>query len=284
LGAQPYLLGIAKTAFYDNNWDVQPIETLWSLQFRTPFWVGLSSWADFKISPVWMWNHRGDQSQWVLGDWVAQIDFQLHQDTLPHKSWLPSIKVGIRETFPTGKYQKLNPNKLGTDGGGRGAYTTTFSLNASKLFYFSEFRFLCLRLNFAYFLPTNVHVKGFNNYGGGIGTQGTVSPEKIFLGIFAFEYSFNRNWAICCDFEGVVASKVTFKGYPGMVPSKDAQFSPNGIPASNETKASIQYSAAPGIEYNWSENLGFLAGVWLTLAGKNSSRFTTGVLSINYYR
>lgn len=284
IGAQPYFLAIARTAFYDNDWHLQPIDTLWSLQFRTPFWFGLSSFADFKISPVWMWNHRNHQSQWTLGDWSAEIDIQIHQDTLPHKSWLPSIKIGIRETFPTGKYQKLNPNKLGTDGGGRGAYATSFSLNASKIFHFSGFHFLGLRLNFVYSLPTHVHVKGFNNYGGGMGTNGTVSPEKIFLALFAFEYSFNRNWAICCDFEGVFASKVTFSGIPGMVPSQDAAFSPSGVPASNEIKAAIQYSAAPGIEYNWSENLGLLAGVWLTFAGKNSSRFTTGVLSLNYYR
>lgn len=281
---QPYLLGIARTAFYDNNWNLQPIETIWSLQFRIPVWIGLTSWADFKISPVWMWNHRKDQSRWVLGDWLAQVDFLLHQDTLPSKSWLPSIKIGIRETFPTGKYQKLNPNKLGTDGGGRGGYTTSFSFNASKIFHFSGFHFLSLRLNLAYSIPTNVHVKGYNNYGGGVGTDGTVTPEQIFLAIVAFEYSFNRNWAVCCDLEGTVASKITFKGNPGMLPSREGRFNPTGVPAVNEAKASIQYSAAPGIEYNWSENLGLLAGVWLTFAGKNSSRFTTAVLSINYYR
>lgn len=283
-GTQPYIFGITRTAFYDNDWKSQSIETIWSLLFKTPVWIGLTSWADLMISPVWMWNYRNGQSQWTLGDWAAQIDIQLYQDTLPHKNWLPSIKISIRETFPTGKYQKLNPHKLGTDGGGRGAYTTSFSLNASKIFHFSGFRFLGLRGNFLYAIPTKTHVKGFNNYGGGFNTDGTVSPEKYFIATFAFEYSFLRNWAVCCDFQGVFASKTTFKGYPGIIPDKDGRFNPTGVPASNEAKASIQYSAAPGLEYNFSENLGLLAGVWFTFAGKNSSRFTTGVLSLNYYR
>jgi hypothetical protein len=238
---------------------------------------------DVKILPVAMWNYRNHQSQWALGDWSAQIDLLLHRDTLPYKNWLPSIKISLRETFPTGKYQKLNPNKLGTDGGGRGTYLTTFLVSASKIYHLSGFRFFSWRLNGAYSIPTNVHVKGFNQYGGGIKANGTISPEKAFVGIAAFEYAFTRHWVICCDVEGVIASKTTFKGYAGIVPTQDSNFSPTGVPTLNENKASIQYSAAPGIEYNWSENLGLLAGVWFTFAGKNSSNFTTGVLSVNYY-
>lgn len=282
-GTQPYIFGIVKPAFYNNDWKSKSIKTLSSILFRVPSWIGLTSWADFRISPVWMWNHRHHQSHWTLGDWSAQINIQLYQSSLPYKNWLPSIKIGIRETFPTGKYQKLNPRKLGTDGGGRGTFATSFSLDASKILHISEFRFLDLRANFSYSIPTNVHVRGYNNYGGGMKTNGTVSPESFFLAILAFEYSFNRNWVICCDLEGVFASKATFKGYPGMLPSNEGQFNPTGVPAVNELKASIQYSVAPGLEYNWSENLGILAGVWLTFAGKNSSNFTTGVLSFNYY-
>ena len=283
IGLQPYILGFARTAFYDNHWKSQSIDTLWSVQSITPMWIGLSSRIDFKIVAVGMWNYRKHESRWALGDWSAQINIQVHQDSLPYKNWLPSIKISVRETFPTGKYQKLNPNKLGTDGGGRGTYLTTFLLSASKIYHLSGVRFFSWRLNAAYSLPTNVHVKGYNQYGGGIKTNGTVSPEKFFVGTAAFEYAFTRNWVICCDVEGVIASKTTFKGYPGIVPIQDSNFSPIGVPALNENKASIQYSAAPGIEYNWSEHLGLLAGVWFTFAGKNSSNFTTGVLSFNYY-
>ena len=283
VATQPYIFGLARTAFYDNQWHSQSIETLASLQFRTPVWIGLTSWADVRIAPVWMWNHRSHQSQWTLGDWSIQLNFQLHQDSLPYKNWLPSIKLMIRETFPTGPYQKLNPNKLGTDGGGRGAYTTMFGLGASKIFYFSGYHFLDLRLNMAYSIPTNVHVRGYNNYGGGNNTNGTVSPEREFFAIISFEYSLNRNWGISCDIEGVVFSKVTFKGRPGTVPAQDSLVNPTGVPASNERLASIQYSAAPGIQYNWSENLGVIGGVWFTFAGKNSSRFTSGLLSLNYF-
>lgn len=280
---QPYIYGIARTAFYNDHWKSEPIDTLATLQFRMPTWIGLTSWADVKITPVWVWNHRHHQSQWNLGDWIAQIDIQLYQSSLPYRNWLPSIKVSIRETFPTGKYQKLDPKKLGTDGSGRGTFATTFSLDASKILHFSNYHFLDLRANFSYSIPTKIHVKGYNQYGGGLRTNGTISPEKIFIARFAFEYSLDRNWVICCDLEGVFDSKVTFKGNPGKQPSNDGLFNPTGVPAVNELKPAVQYSVAPGIEYNWSEDLGLLAGVWLSFAGKNSSNFTTGVLSLNYF-
>lgn len=280
---EPYVFAFARTSFYDHSWNPQPIDTLWNVQFKTPFWVGLTSWSDVKVNPVWGWNYRKGRSQWVLGDWSAKVSFQLYRSSLSSKSWTPSIKVSFRETFPTGKYQKLNPDKLGTDGGGSGAWVNTFSLNLSKVYQIYETHFLNFRLNLQYSLPTSVHVKGFNAYGGGIGTNGVVDPEKTFLAIFAFEYALSRNWVIACDFQGVYSSKTTFSGYAGIVPGTSSDVTPSGVPALNESKASIQYSMAPAIEYNWSQNLGLIAGVWLTVAGKNASRFTTGVIALNYY-
>ncbi len=281
---QPYIIAFARTSFYDNHWNSQPIDTLWNLQFRTPGWIGLTQWADLKLSPVWSWNYRDGQAQWTLNDCSAQLSIQLYKDTLPYKNWLPSIKVCLRETFPTGKYQKLNPDKLGTDGGGMGTYATAVSINFSKILSFPGAQFLNLRLNALYSFPTSLHVKGFNAYGGGAGTDGIVDPEKTVILIFAFEYAFTRNWVIACDFQGLYSSKTHFRGKPGMVPRSDSDINPAGIPARSENQAAIQYSATPSIEYNWSENVGVLAGVWLTLGGKNSSHFTTGVITLNYYR
>lgn len=280
---EPYIFAISRTSFYNNDWKSVSIDPLWNVQFRTPFWVGVAPWADLRITPVWNWNHRENQSEWTLGDWVLQLSFQLYKETLPSKNWYPSVKVCIRETFPTGKYQNLNVDKLGTDGGGMGTYATAVSINFSKLFHFYDVSFLNLRFNVVYSVPTEVHVKGLNAYGGGMGTDGIVTPEKSFLSVFGFEYSLARNWAIACDFQGIWCSQTYFKGNPGKVPYSDSDIDPSGVPAVNENKASIQYSIAPAIEYNWSAELGLIAGVWLTLAGKNSSHFTTGVIALNYF-
>ena len=45
----------------------------------------------------------------------------------------PAIRIVINEIFPTGKYQKLNPNLLGLDATGLGTYQTQFGFRISKI-------------------------------------------------------------------------------------------------------------------------------------------------------
>lgn len=280
---EQYIGATARTSFYNNDWQSDPIDTLWNLQFRSPLWIGITKWADIKLSPVWNWNERNGRNQWTLGDFAMQLDVQLHEDTLPYKNWYPSVKVFVRESFPTGKYQKLDPKKFGTDSNGKGCYSTFFGVCASKLLHIYDEHFLNVFFNVVYGIPTKVHVKGFNAYGGGYGTDGVVTPEDTFIAVFALEYSLSQNWALACDVCSIVVSSTKFSGNPGRIPSTDADIEPMGIPARNDFQAGIQYSVSPAIEYSWSKNLGLIAGCWLTFAGKNSSHFTSGIIALNYY-
>jgi hypothetical protein len=81
---------------------------------------------------------------------------------------------------------------------------------------------------------------------------------------------------------GQFNSKTRFRGNPGIDQSASADSNASLLAATNEREASIQYSLAPAIEYNWSEKLGLIAGCWLTIAGKNSRKFTSGVIALNY--
>lgn len=283
INIEPYFTATARTSFYNNDWESVSIDTLWNLNFYTPIWIGLTEWMDFKIAPSWSWNERNGQSNWTLDDFGAQLDVQIHKDPLPHTSWWPAMKVFIRENFPTGKYQNLDPNEFGTDGTGTGTYATYVGLMASKVWWLYDTHFLNLYFNAIYGFGTDLDVNGFNAYGGGIGTHGTINPGQLFLGIFSFEYSLSRHWVIACDLQGIYASSITFRGHSGMIPGSDSDIAPMGVPSANELQAAIQYSLAPSIEYNWSETLGLLAGSWFTFAGKNSSHFTSGVLALNYY-
>lgn len=280
---QPYFSSIARTGFYQNNWKSESIQTLWNLQFRLPVWVGFAPRCDLKISPIWNWNKRKGQTQWTLSDWIAQVSVQILRDELPSKTWLPSAKISIRQTFPLGKYQNLDPRKLGTDSNGLGSWTTALSLNTSKLFHLSGRHYLNLYLDFLYAIPTSVHVKSFNAYGGGYGTRGKIDPAHSFQLFFAFEYSFTQNWAIACDFLGTWNSSIRFSGDPGIAPMSDQNIDPSGLPATLDRLAAIQYSLAPAIEYNWTDDLGLIVGAWFTVAGKNISSFSSGVIALNYY-
>lgn len=217
---------------------------------------------DVIVRPRWQWNNRNSRTTWVLADTRLQFDFQLYRDRFPSRTWLPSIRLVVRETFPTGKYQHLNPNKLRTDRGGNGVFETTIGLNIGKLYYFGGHQFLNVLYNIHASFGAPTHVHGFNAYGGGFGTDGTVYPERKLRMSFALEYPLTQNWIIAIDSEGYWWSKTRFSGKKGTA-------------SSNTRPASIQYSLAPSIEYVWTKNLGIYLGSWFTVAGKNSPRFRT---------
>ncbi len=280
---QPYITGIERTGFYNSDWDYQSDDKLWVVDLALPMWVGFTRWTELKVTPVFGWNHdeRGP-SRWVFKDLFVHLGIQLYRDQLPTKTWLPSMKLSIRERIPTGKYRNLNPSKLGVDEGGWGSWITTLGFNASKVLYFYDFHFLNICFNMRYSIPASLHVKGFNTYGGGYGTDGTIYPEQTFQTSFALEYSLSRNWGISLDALANWDSKVRFKGNPGFVVSENPGFLPLGIPMASETKASFLFTLAPAIEYNWSENLGLIAGPWFTVVGKNSPRFVSAIIALSY--
>ena len=273
---EPYVYLYDKAAVYDNNWRTDDHKSLWNLSFTPYFWVGLCSWADIMVAPAWSWNYRDGPAQWTLNDWSATLDIQLYQDDFPSKSWFPSVKIGIQETFPTGPYQNLNPKKELTDLGGQGTWATEFQLCIGKTIQIKNDHWFQTRLNLNYAVSTPVTVRGINAWGGGEGTKGTIHPGQKFSFDVSTEYSLTRNWVLACDFTGTFQGTSNFYGKKPIAPPGTKTFNPN--------RASIQYSIAPAIEYNWSRTLGFIAGSWITVAGKNSTKFYSAIIAVNYYR
>jgi hypothetical protein len=273
---QPYLYAYATTGKYNNDWDTRDLSTQWTLEEQTLFQVGLTEWMDFQFIPSGYWAYRSGQTNWGLTDWAFQLDFQLHTDELPHKSWLPSIRFTLRETIPVGKYRNLRASKQGTDIGGLGSWATAAQISFQKIYYLGGIRFVNFRWAFSFTVPAPVHVKGLNAYGGGAGTNGTVYPPLNYQLNFAFEYSLTRHWALAFDFFSFWNSGSRFKGNPGVLES--------GQTATNTLYAACQYSLAPALEYNWNEDLGVIFGSWFTIAGKNTPQFSSAVFSLNYYK
>ena len=259
---------------YTNNWKADKTNLLKRVDFSLYGVTGITSWMDVIVRPRWQWNDRKGVTTWVLADTRVQFDFQLFRDQLPSTTWLPSMRLVVRETCPTGKYQHLNPKKLRTDRGGNGVWETTIGLNIGKIFYFGGHQFLNVLYNIHGSFGAPTHVHGFNTYGGGYGTNGTVYPERKLRMSFAMEYPLTQSWIIAIDSEGYWWSKTRFSGKNGVTAA--------GTPASNTRFSSIQYSLAPSIEYVWSKNLGIYLGSWFTVAGKNSPRFRTMTFAFLY--
>lgn len=273
---EPYFVVTPNPARFNNDWKLADRPDLWTVSFQLPFWVGLTSWADIEISPTLNWNHQQNAGHWALGDLTVLCDLQLHLDTYPHKNWIPSVKLALGMILPSGKYRNLDPNKLGTDSGGGGSFKSVVQLVIARLFKISKIHFLSSRLAFTSTLPTPVHLEGFNSYGGGFGTDGTVYPAKDLTVDLGLEYSLTRNWALALDVIGYWKGNDRFSGSSGVTSQ--------GEIATNTNPAKILYSIAPAIEYNWSANLGIIAGVWFPVAGKNVNQFFSGQIAVNLYQ
>jgi hypothetical protein len=234
------------------------------------FQIGITDWMDALVTAQafmqWQEGHRG--TGW--GDSSFGLGFPLLRQDL----YKPGIKLVISETFPTGRYQKLNPHKGGVDATGAGSYQTAIGLRVAKIFFWSYKHPLALRWAYNYVIPSNVHVKGFNAYGGGYGTKGTVHVGNSQQANFAFEYSFTQRWVFANDFVYTWGNKTTFHGNPGT--------NADGTPAAVGGGSNDQLSLAPAIEYNPNPNLSFLGGVWFDVYGRNTSKFVSGIVSVEY--
>lgn len=272
---EPYLYVIAITGSYDKDWDVVKREkTLWETSFQPTVQIGLTSWMDCQFTPVLFYNYTDHKANWEFGDFPFQFDFQLYTPP-PTDLWRPYVKLTLGEVFPTGKYRNLNPKKMGTDGIGGGSFQTYGAIVLGKLFHLWDVHFMTARLNLEYVIPSPTRIKGFSVYGGGYGADARFYPGKILEIDFGVEVTLAKTWALACDLVGTWVGRSRFTGNPGTIG--------DGIPAPLGAGSSAQLSLAPAIEYNWNANLGMIAGGWFTFLGRNSGRFWSSVIAVNYY-
>lgn len=266
---EPYIYAVANTAKYDANWHTVKMETFWNNYFQPSFQFGIAPRLDFQFNPTVYYNTTRGVSSWQWGDMPIGIDLQLYRGGGELTDWITALKLALKETLPLGKYQKLNPEKFGTDVGGQGSWQTGLGLIWGNLFYLGKGRFVATRFSFSYTLPAPVRVKNLNAYGGGPGTRGTVYPAQNFTIDLGSEWGLTQNWVFALDVVASWSGKVRFKGDTAV---------------KNTAPASAQFSLAPAIEYNWNANLGIIFGPWFTFAGRNSERFASAIFALNYYK
>jgi hypothetical protein len=259
---------------YDNQWHLHSTPYFLAINPVLNLKAGLSKNVDLTITPQVFYNHVDGASTTGFADLPVELGVQLYRYK-DDSDWLPAIKLILIELFPTGKYQKLNPNKKKTDAFGGGSFSTSAGLSFGRLFHFKRHHFLNTRFAFVYQLQAPVHVKGFNSYGGAADTHGKVFPPQTYALFLALEYSLNQRWVVALDARYIHTNKTRFSGHPG--------HSAPGIKANMTAPSSEQFVLAPEIEYNWSNRIGIIAGPWGTIAGRNTSRFYGAIILFRYY-
>ncbi len=270
---EPYLFFFAITGAYDKNWDYQDIPNFYNLQLLVPGWVGITPYLDFSLQVQAFYQFDQGERSVQFGNIPFGFNIQLLNEE--PGTWWPAIKLGLHAVIPTGKYDNLNPKKLGTDAAGSGTWEPTAVLTMGRLFQVAEMHFLSPRLAFSYSIPNPVNIHNLSVYGGTDGTRGTGYQGNFYFVDLGLEYNMAKNWALAFDFYYQHNNKTRFSGSPGFI-------SP-GVPAIMGSPSAEQFSLAPALEYNWNPNIGIIGGVWFSIAGRNSARFTTGTIAFNVY-
>lgn len=267
---QPYLFWTNTYGKFDESGHSHKIPNIHTLNPQVPGIIGILPWMELTFNAQYIWNKQRGQIGRNWGDTSVGLGFGL----LKEGPYNPGLAFMVKESFPSGSYQRLSPHKNGMDSTGAGSFETTFSFNISKVVWWVTLHPMNIRASFNYTVPALVKVHGFNTYGGGFGTKGQVRPGSGFQGDIGYEYSFTQRWVAALDIVYTYNLRTKFSGSPGV----DA----TGAPAVVGGPFNDQLSLAPALEYNPNPNLSFLGGVWFTVWGRNSSNFVSGVISFEY--
>ncbi|KTD56944.1 Fe-S protein [Legionella sainthelensi] len=236
--------------------------------------VGIASFLDLQTSIPYDYSWVNGVHGNGIGDYSLALGMQVLRQQ--ENSWLPDLRFVVQEVFPTGRYENLDPKKLGTDQTGLGAFQTLFGFNFQKLMQLKNEHYLRTRLSLVGVKFSDVTVHGPNVFGGGSKTQGRVKLKNAYSVDVAIEYTLTQNWVPVFEALYAHSPESQFEGNPGFTPGGTATAGVGG--GSNE-----QVSLAPALEYNFTSNLGVIGGVWFSVTGPNSSKFVSAVFAINYF-
>lgn len=261
---EPYVFDVGQYGEYNARGAQNPATHSNSYGSLTYIIYGLAKRVSLGVVPVFSYNTvagAASSSGIRFGDLAVQAQYGIAH--YHPGSWIPAIAINLGETFPTGRYDRLGNDPA--DGVGSGAGTTTVSLYTQTYFWTSNGRILRFRLNASQAFSGTASVTGVSVYGTPADFHGYAKPGNGFTLDVAQEYSITRSWVFAID------EVYHHSGNTQVVGT-------NGVTNSGQ---SIVYYLAPAVEYNWTPNVGIIAGVRVVPAGVNTSATLTPVMAIN---
>ena len=204
---------------------------------------------------------KNDASSIEVSDLTLQAQYRL--TSWQEGSWVPTVSAVIKESLPTGRYDRLgaHPN----DGLGDGSYSTTLSLYTQSYFWLPNERILRMRFNVEGTRSSDAALHGVSVYGTPEGFDGHVRPgDNLYLNA-AWEYSITQRWVLAFDATYSTSADTKLVGgdlLTNLGPSRNFAF-------------------APALEYNWSPLIGVIAGMRAIPAGRNTPGSITPAIALN---
>jgi hypothetical protein len=268
---EPYLYTNIVYGSYNRNWHERSQAQFLQVYNSTLIQVGITNNFNVSISPQFNYQSLNNHSSANIADLPLQLYFTI----LNENSKLPGLILGIKATAPIGKFKNLNPDTALVDAMGGGSWKPAVDITFGKKIHLYGVHFLTLRSNFTTQFRTKIPVSGFHAYGGGYHTRGTVTLGTQYTLIASFEYSFSRHGVLAFDALWQHNNKITYQGRAGFIDPAQT------LRATNSAPSSEQLSIAPAVEYNFNDNVGLIAGVWFSIAGRNQQAFVSPTCALN---
>lgn len=224
-----------------------------SLEIPVEFKYGLANNLEVRLVPSYLhnWvsnsNPEPERARFANFGGFGDMQLALKYLFLKEDDLKPALSAQGAVTFPTGHHGHLNPNNLGTDQLGGGAYVFTLSLNATK--YVQPFM---LHANLRYGMSTTARVD-----------ERPLRARDLVRVNLAAEYPLGKGWVALM--EGYSRWEVgTIFG-----------------PRSTQRPAAL-VGILPGIEYVAIPRWEFELGVAIDLAGKNTDCNYTPIFTVIY--
>ena len=228
---------------------------------------GLTDKLTVGFAPDFAWTsvkNGRDSSGPHLGDVTLRAQYSLV--AMDAERTVPDIALAVLQSLPTGKYDRLG---RASDGFGAGGYATTLAVYSQMLWWMPTGRLLRTRLDILETFSPDVPVKDASVYGTAPGFLGHAAPGNQFAAEIGLEYSLTREWVLASDLFYFHNDPTATVGAQGALPVR--------IDSGN----SDILGYAPAIEYNWSPNMGVIAGVRVFAPAHNARASVTPAIAIN---
>jgi hypothetical protein len=267
LAIEPYVVYTSNTGAYGDGWqhyavpnDVDSVESLTVLKYALTDRLSVEALPSFAHA----WN--GQTSATGLGDLPTELEYRFNDEN--NRTGAPSVTAELGLSFPSGQYQHLSTPLAGL---GSGAYTLKEGLLFQSLFDTADHHPLRLRFYGAVFEAVqDVSVQDVSVYGTAVGFKGHVAPgiaEELGVGA---GYGLDRRWVLALDLVGNHSAAFDLHG----TDATGAAVHVNG-----STSSSV--AVAPAIEYNWSGNIGLIAGVEFSAGGRNTTSYVAPQIALS---
>jgi hypothetical protein len=268
LAVEPYLISQFSTGDYGADGvhqsvahDTSTIESILVVKY------GMTKWLTVQALPSVSrtWNDQSSSTGVGFGDLPLELEYRVRNGN--YKNGAPSVTFDLGVTVPTGSYDHLRSSLNGT---GQGAYLLKQGVVLQSLFDTWGNHPVRMRLYGAVYEPLDrPGITDASVYGTSAGFNGRVAPGVSGeVGIDA-GWAVNRRWVLVLE---------VLQNYAG-------GYRLNGIDRAGklvQTRGGNEATTAlaPAVEYNISGDMGIIAGVEFSAAGRNTPSYVAPQIAL----